>query len=55
MKTINTVYIIRWKCDNSEEVFDTQSERNARRHTLENQGYEVGEDFTLDIRLVLEK
>ena len=40
-------YIIYWKCDNSEEIYDSRDERNGRIHTLENQGYEMGVDFEI--------
>lgn len=36
---MNEKYIIVWKCDGTEEVYDTISERNGRVNTLENQGY----------------
>lgn len=45
------IYIIRWKCDNAEETYDTKSERSCRINTLENQGYTMGVDFELDMCL----
>ena len=43
-------YIICWKCDNTEEIYETRSERSGRINTLENQGYEIGADFEIYTR-----
>lgn len=43
-------YIIYWKCDGTEEIYDSQEERNGRINTLENQGYEMGIDFEIFTR-----
>ena len=43
-------YIIYWKCDSTEEVYDSQEERNGRINTLQNQGYEIGVDFEIFTR-----
>ena len=43
-------YIIYWKCDGTEEIYDRQEERNGRINTLENQGYEMGIDFEIFTR-----
>ena len=40
------LYIIYWN-DETKEIYETKSERSARIHTLENQGYEIGEDFSI--------
>lgn len=42
---ITEKYIIVWKCDLSEEIYDNAEERNGRINTLENQGYNYGSDF----------
>lgn len=43
-------YIIYWKYDGTEEIYDSQEERNGRINTLENQGYEMGIDFEIFTR-----
>ena len=43
-------YLIYWKCDGTEEVYDSQCERSGRINTLENQGYELGVDFEIFTR-----
>jgi len=43
-------YIIYWKCDSTEEIYDSKEERNGRINTLENQGYEMGVDFEIFTR-----
>lgn len=44
---VKYIYIIYWKCDESEEVFHNLDERNSRINTLENQGFEMGIDFEI--------
>jgi hypothetical protein len=55
MKKIKIIYVLRWNCDDSEELFETTTERSGRITILENQGYEIDEDFTLEIRLIDEE
>lgn len=45
-------YIIRWKCDGTEEIYETKGERSGRINTLENQGYEMWTDFDLITQFV---
>ena len=42
-------YIIYWFCDGTEEIYDNQNEYSGRINTLENQGYEKGIDFDIEI------
>ena len=44
---INFIYIIYWKSDGSEEVFQNMDERNGRVNTLENMGFELGVEFEI--------
>ena len=45
-------YILCWKCDGTEEVCDTREEQSGRINTLENQGYELWEDFWIRVEFV---
>lgn len=42
-------YILNWRCDGTEEVYDAEEECSGRINTLENQGYRLWEDFWLRI------
>ena len=45
-------YLLCWKCDGTEEVYYTQEEQSGRINTLENQGYELWEDFWIRVEFV---
>lgn len=49
---INYEFVLRWKCDGSEEIYDNKSEILGRINTLENQGYEQDVDFSVSTRLI---